>query len=105
MDGALANLLAVYANSVLQGFESYLRNENDFVENGIKFALNEFSSKLLTYEILPGISSFKNLSEVLSRELQKGCCFWETIQPNVESDAESIRFRIEYETNHSIDFK
>ena len=59
-----------YTRSILQDFESHLRREVDFVEHDTRLLLDEFISSFVTYEITPGIYTFKDLSEVLFNLLQ-----------------------------------
>ena len=68
--GSYINLLARYKNSIFQDFESYPRTEVDLVEDDISLVLDEYNSSFITYEIPPGIYSFKDLSEVLPRDLR-----------------------------------
>ena len=60
------NNLANYTSFVYQGFESYLGTEVDLVENDIRLVLVGFNSSVITYEIPPGIYTFKDLSEFLA---------------------------------------
>ena len=60
------NILARYTGSVFQDFESYLRTEVDLVEDDIKLVLDEYNS----YELDPGIYTFKDISEALFNILQ-----------------------------------
>ena len=64
-DGAYMNTLAGFPSSVFQDFESYLRTEIDLVEDDIKLVLDKYNSSLITYELQPGIYTFKDLSETL----------------------------------------
>ena len=63
-------ILAMYIDSVFQNFKSFLRTEVDLVEDGFKLVLDEYKSSFITYEISPGIYSFKDLSEALFNILQ-----------------------------------
>ena len=65
-------ILNLYVNSVFQDFESYLRTEVDLVEDDIKLVLDEYNSNFNTYELTPGIYTFKDISEVLYNILQSG---------------------------------
>ena len=56
--------------SVFQDFESYLRTEVDLVEDDIKLVLDEYNSSFITYELQPGIYTFKDISEALLKILQ-----------------------------------
>ena len=62
--------MAGYISSKFEDFESYLRTEVDLVEDDIKLVLGEYNSSFITYELTPGISTFKELSEALLRILQ-----------------------------------
>ena len=69
-DGGYMNILARYTNSVFQDFESFLRTQIDLVESDIKLVLDEYNSSFVTYDIDPGIYTYKDLSEVLFNILQ-----------------------------------
>ena len=69
-DGLYMKILNFYVNSVFQDFESYLRTEVDLVEDDIKMVLDEYSSSFVTYEVQPGIYTFKDVSETLLKILQ-----------------------------------
>ena len=72
-DDKYMEILAGYTSSVLsQDFESYLRTEIDLVEDDIKLVLDEYSSSSITYELDPGIYTFKDISEGLLKILQPG---------------------------------
>ena len=62
--------LSGYASSIFLDFKSFLRTEVDLVEDDIKLVLEEYNSSFITYEISPGIYTFKDISEVLSSFLQ-----------------------------------
>ena len=62
-DVGYINIVAGYVSSVFQDFESYLRTEVDMVEDDIKFVLDEYNSSFVTYELEPGIYTFKDISE------------------------------------------
>ena len=59
------NIVAGYVSSVFQDFESYLRTGVDLVEDDIKLVLDEYNSSFITYELQPGIYTFKDISEAL----------------------------------------
>ena len=63
-------ILAGYTSSVFQDFESYLRTEVDLVEDDVKLVLDEYTSSFITYEIIHGIYTFKDISEALFNILQ-----------------------------------
>ena len=63
-------ILNLYVNSVFQDFKSYLRTEVDLVEDDIKLVLDEYNSSFITYELQPGIYTFKDISEALYNILQ-----------------------------------
>ena len=56
------NILSIYTSSVFQDFESFLRTQIDLVEDDIKLVLVEYNSNFITYEIPPGIYTFKDFS-------------------------------------------
>ena len=58
------------SNFVFQDFESFLRTQINLVEDDIKLVLEEYNSSFITYEISPGIYTFKDISEVLLNFLQ-----------------------------------
>ena len=63
-------ILAIFLSSIFQDFESFLRTENDLVEDDIKLVLDEDDAGFITYELEPGIYTFKDLSEALFNNLQ-----------------------------------
>ena len=67
------NILAFYTSSVFQDFESFLRTQIDLVEDDIKLVLDEYNSSFITYELQPGIYTFKDISEALFSILQSDC--------------------------------
>ena len=69
-DGGYMKILAGYVRSVFQDFESYLRTEIDLVQDDVKLGLDEYNSSFITYELDPGIYTFKDLSEALFNILQ-----------------------------------
>ena len=64
------NILAIYTSSVFQDFESSLRTQIDLIEDDIKLVLDEYNSSFNTYELEPGIYSYKEISEALFYTLQ-----------------------------------
>ena len=72
-DVGYMNIVADYVRSVFQDFESYLRTEVDLVEGDIKLVLDEYNSNFITYELEPGIYTFKDNSEALFNILQSDC--------------------------------
>ena len=64
------NILARYTSSVFQDFESFLRTQIDLIEDDVKLVLDEYNSSFITYELEPGIYTFKDISEVLFNILQ-----------------------------------
>ena len=71
-DGQYMKILAGYVSSVFQDFESYLRTEVDLVQDDVKLVLDEYNSSFITYELDPGIYTFKDISEALFNILQSG---------------------------------
>ena len=69
-DDKYMNILAIYIASVFQDFESFLRTQIDLVEDDIKLVLDEYTSSFITYELEPGIYTFKDISEALFNILQ-----------------------------------
>ena len=69
-DVGYVNIVAGYVSSVFQDFESYLRTEFDLVEDDTKLVLDEYNSSSITYELQPGIYTFKDFSEALFNILQ-----------------------------------
>ena len=69
-DEQYMDILAIYTSSVFQDFESFLRTQIDLVEDDIKLVLDEYNSSFITYELDPGIYTFKDVSEALYNSLQ-----------------------------------
>ena len=55
---------------MFQDFESYLRTEIGLVQNDIKLVLEQYISSFITYELDPGVYTFKDISEALFNILQ-----------------------------------
>ena len=64
------SILAVYNRSIFQDFEIFLGTAVDLVEDDIRLVLHEYNSSFITYELEPGIYTFKDLSEALLKILQ-----------------------------------
>ena len=69
-DEQYMNILANYTSSVFQDFESFLRAQIDLVEDDIKLVLDEYNSNFITYELEPGIYSYRDIAEALFYILQ-----------------------------------
>ena len=69
-DVGYMNILVGYVSSVFQDFESYLRTEVDLVQDDIKLVLDEYNSSFTTYDLEPGIYSYRDISEALFYILQ-----------------------------------
>ena len=69
-DEQYMNIIAIYISSVFQDFESFLRTRVDLIEVDIKLVLDEYNSSFITYELQPGIYTFKDDSEALFNILQ-----------------------------------
>ena len=69
-DGQYMNIVAGYVSSVFENFESYLRTEVDLVQDDVKLILDEYNLSFITYELDPGIHTFKDISEALFNILQ-----------------------------------
>ena len=63
-------ILAGYTRSVFQDFGSFLRTQIDLIEDDLKLVLDEYNSSFITYELEPGIYTFKDISEALLKILQ-----------------------------------
>ena len=64
------NIVAGYVSSVFQDFESYLRTEVELVQDDVKLVLDEYNSSFTSYELDPGIYTFKDISEALYKIFQ-----------------------------------
>ena len=62
-DEQFMNLLTGYTRSVFQDFESFLRAQNDLVEDDIKLVSDEYNSSFISYKLVPGVYSYRDLSE------------------------------------------
>ena len=69
-DEQYMNILAIYTSSLFQDFESFLRTQIDLIEDDIKLVLDEYNSSFITYELQPGIYSYREISEALFYILQ-----------------------------------
>ena len=69
-DVGYMNSLSIFASSIFQDFESFLRTETDLVKDDIRMVLDEYKSSLVTYVLEPGIYTFNDLSESLFSNLQ-----------------------------------
>ena len=64
-DEQYMNILAIYTRSVFQDFESFLRTQIDLVEDDIKLVLDEYNSNFITYELAPGIYTYRDIAEAV----------------------------------------
>ena len=69
-DDKKMDILGFYIMCIVQGFESFLGTEVDLVEDDIKLVLDEYNSSFITYELQPGIYTFRDISEALSNIFQ-----------------------------------
>ena len=69
-DEQYKKILAIYTSSVFQDVESFLRTQIDLVEDDVKLVLDEYNSSFITYELEPGIYSYREISEALFNILQ-----------------------------------
>ena len=69
-DEQYMNILAINIRSVFQDFKSFLSTQIDLIEDDIKLVLDEYNSSFITYELQPGIYTFKDISEALFNILQ-----------------------------------
>ena len=70
IDDENQNTLVRYTSSKFQGFESFLRVEVDLVEDDIRLVSDEYNPSFTTYDLQPGIYTFKGNSEALLKILQ-----------------------------------
>ena len=63
-------ILSGYSSSIIQDCENYLRTEVDLVQDDVRLVSDEYNSSFITYENLPDIYPFKDISEVLLNFLQ-----------------------------------
>ena len=69
-DGGYMNISARYTSTVFQVFESFLRTQIDLVESDVKVVLEEYNSNFVTYELEPGIYSYRDIAEAVFYILQ-----------------------------------
>ena len=69
-DEQYMNILAIFTSSVFQDFDSFLRTQIDLIEDDDKLVLDEYNSSFITYELEPGIYSYREISEALFYILQ-----------------------------------
>ena len=69
-DVGYMNIIAGCIRSIFQDFESYLRTEVDLVEDDIELVLDEYNSSFITFELEPGIYTFKDISKALFKIVQ-----------------------------------
>ena len=70
-DEQYMNILGIYTTrSVFQDFDSFLRTQIDLVEDDIKMVLDEYNSNFITYELAPGIYTYRDIAEALYYILQ-----------------------------------
>ena len=69
-DEQYMSILAIYTSSVFQDFESFLRTQIDLVEDDIKLVSDEYNSNFITYELAPGIYSYRDIAEAVFYILQ-----------------------------------
>ena len=84
------DILAGYISSIFQDLESYIRTEVDLVQDDIRLVLDEYNSSFLTYENLPGFYTFKDLSEILSKNLRSK---FEGINNTVDFEFDAFRMK------------
>ena len=69
-DEQYLNILAINTSSVFQDFGSFLRTQIDLIEDDVELVLDEYNSSFITYELEPGIYSYREISEALFYILQ-----------------------------------
>ena len=87
-----------YTQSLLRDFESYLRILTDINEEYFQIKTKQYISKSIRYKVIPGICTFEDLSELLSRGFKKEFEIGGKIQPNIKND-EPDSIIIECESN------
>ena len=87
-----------YTQSSFRDFENYLRILFGLNEDDIQLILKQYNSKFITYKISPGIYTFKDTSEVLSKGFEKEFEIRGEIQPNTKFD-QSDRIIMECDNN------
>ena len=65
-DEQYMNIFTIYTSSVFQDFQSFLRTQIDLVEDDFILVLDEYNSSFITYELEPGIYSYREISEAPS---------------------------------------
>ena len=83
-------LLAGNTISKVQDFRINLRTEVDLIEDDIRLVLDEYNLNFITYEKLHINYTFKDLSEVLSRNLQSE---YEGVNNTVDLDFDDISMK------------
>ena len=66
------NILAGNNKSKFQYFEGFLRTETDLFGNDVTLVSDEITSSFITYHEKLGIYTFKDLSEVLTKNSEHG---------------------------------
>ena len=61
-------VLTIYAISPFRNFESYLKIVTGLDGNVVQLLLKQYNSKYVTYEILPGVYTNREGSEVVKRD-------------------------------------
>ena len=69
-DEQYMSTLSIYTSSVFQDFESFLRTQIDLIKDDVKLVSDEDNSSFITYELEPGIYSYREISEALFNILQ-----------------------------------
>ena len=79
------SLLLNYTQTPFRDFETYLRSLTGLKEDDIQLLLKQYNSKFNLYEISPGIYTFEDLCEVLSRAFGKEFEIRREIKPNTKN--------------------
>ena len=69
-DEQYMNIFSICTNSVFQDFGSFPKTQIDLIEDDTKLVLDECNSSFITYELEPGIYTFRDISEALFNILQ-----------------------------------
>ena len=98
-DGGYMKILAGYVSSVFQDFESYLRTEVDLVQDVVKLVLDEYNPSFITYELDPGIYTFKDVSEALLKILQPE---YDGYRNSIEIEYDDVTMKTKLVVRHGI---
>ena len=90
-NGKYMDVLPGYTSSILQDTESYLRKQDDSIEDDTRLVLNENNSSFSMFELQLGIYIANDVSDVLSRILQPD---YEGFHNAIEIELDDITMKI-----------